>query len=51
MEEERHEKETNIASTSLLSAIQSKLGEQADDCMYVETKFSGKKLQATVDTE
>jgi len=50
MEEKRHEKETSIALISLLSVIQSKVGEQVSNRMYVETKVGGKKLQATVDT-
>jgi len=35
---------------SLLSAIQTKVGEQPGGRMYVETEVGGKKLQATVDT-
>jgi len=50
MEEERQEEEGNIASMSLLSAIQTKVGEQTGRRMYVETKVEGKKLEATVDT-
>ena len=50
MEEKRHEKETSIALILLLSVIQSKVGEQVSNRMYVETKVGGKKLQATVDT-
>jgi len=50
MKEERYKEETSIVSISLSSVIQSKVGEQADDPMYVETKVGGKKLQVTVDT-
>ena len=50
MEEERHEEETSIALISLLRAIQSKGGEQAGGCMFVETEVGDKKLQAMVDT-
>ena len=50
MDEERQEEEGRIASMSLLSAIQTKVGEQAGGRMYVETEVGGKKLQATVDT-
>jgi len=49
MKEERHEEETSITSISLLSAIQSKVGDQASGCMYVETKVGGKNFQATAD--
>jgi len=50
MEEERQDEEGRIASMSLLSAIQTKVGEQLGGRMYVETEVGGKKLQATVDT-
>jgi len=50
MEEERQEEEGKIASMSLLSAIQTKVGEQLIGRMYVETEVGGKKLQTTVDT-
>jgi len=49
MDEERHEEEISIASILLLSATQSKVGEQAGSRMYVDTGSGGKKLQATVD--
>ena len=35
---------------SLLSAIQTKVGEQIGGCMYVKTEVEGNKLEATVDT-
>jgi len=50
MEKERREEETSTASISFLSAIQSKVGEQAGSRMYVQTEVGGKKLQAVVDT-
>jgi len=49
MEEERQEEEGKMASMLLLSGIQTKVGEQTDGCMYVETEVKGKKLEATVD--
>jgi len=36
---------------TLLSVIQTKVGEQHDGRMYVETKVRSKKRQAIVDTE
>jgi len=51
MEDERQEAEGKIASISLLSAIQTKVGEQTDGRMYIETEVEGKKLEAMVDTE
>ena len=50
MEEERQEDEGKIASMSLLSAIQTKVGEQTYGLMYVETEVEGKKLEVTMDT-
>ena len=50
MEEERREGKTSITSISLLSAIQSKVEEQASGHMFVETDVGGKKLQVMVDT-
>ena len=47
MEEERHGEEKDIASMSLLSAIQSKEEEPAGGCVHVETEVGGNKLQAT----
>ena len=44
MEEKKHEEETNVASISLQSTMQSKVGEKAGSRMYVETKVRGKKL-------
>jgi len=45
MEEERQEEEEErIALTTLLSAIQTKVGEQSGGHMYVEIEVSGKKL-------
>jgi len=50
MEEERQEEEQRIASTTLLSTIQAKMGEQIGGRIYVKTEVEGKKLQTTVDT-
>ena len=44
VEEERQEEEKHTASISLLSAIQTKVGEQLGGCMCVGTEGSGKKL-------
>ena len=50
MEEKPQEEEGKIVSMSLLSAIQTKVGEQTGGRMYVKTEVEGKKLEATVDT-
>ena len=50
MEEERQEEEGGIASMSLLSAIQTKMGKKLGGHMYVEIEVEGKKFQAMVDT-
>jgi len=50
MEEERQEEEGRIASMSLLSVIQTKVGQQPSGRMHVETEVGGMKLQPTVDT-
>lgn len=47
MEEETQEEEKEIASTTLLSAIQTKVGEQSSGRMYVEIEVRGKKIQDT----
>lgn len=47
MEEETQEEEKEIASTTLLSAIQTKVGEQSSGRMYVEIEVRVKKIQDT----
>jgi len=44
MEEGTQEEEGRVASITLISAIQAKVGEQTDDRIYVETEVEGKKL-------
>jgi len=47
MKDERHEEEKRIAPMSLLSAIQSEMGERVGGRMYVETEVGGNKLRWT----